>query len=134
MNRFGLVLRGSAGKQSDLSSVSLRLAFVLKGCCLWTVVPATVIENLEWLKPLPPVFMQNYSGGGSVASGTYSPLSPTSFHKFSRQLATFAISSSGLISALLVLSSNVSLYSYFYFIYPYLFMKISLSPNIILCG
>ena len=44
------------------------------------------------------------------------------FHKFSRQLSAFSLCSFGLISALLVLSTK------------YLFMKVSLSPDIILCG
>ena len=45
-----------------------------------------------------------------------------SFLNFSRQLSASALCSSGFISALLVLSSI------------YLFMKVSLSPDIILCG
>ena len=45
-----------------------------------------------------------------------------SFHKFSWQPPTFSLCSSGLISALLVHSAI------------YLFMKASLSPDIILCG
>ena len=48
----------------------------------------------------------------------YGPFNCISFHKFSRQLSAFLLSSSGL----LVLSSI------------YLFMKVSLSPDIILCG
>ena len=52
----------------------------------------------------------------------YSPLNSISFHKVSRQLSAFSLCSSGLISALLVLSTN------------YLFMKVSFSPDIILCG
>ena len=44
------------------------------------------------------------------------------FHKFSRQLSAFSLCSSGLISALLVLSTR------------YLFMKISFSSDIILSG
>ena len=48
----------------------------------------------------------------------------TIFHfiEFSRQLSVFSLRSSGLISALLVLST------------AYLFMKVSFSPDIILCG
>ena len=45
-----------------------------------------------------------------------------SFHKFSQQLSAFSRCSSGLNSALLVLSAT------------YLFMRVSLSPDIILCG
>ena len=53
--------------------------------------------------------------------GFYGPFSCISFHKFSRQLSTFSLCSSGLIShALLVLSTM------------YLLIKVSLSPDIIL--
>ena len=52
----------------------------------------------------------------------YGPFKCISFHKFSRQLSAFSPSSSGLTSALLVLSTM------------YLFMKVSLSPDVILCG
>ena len=45
-----------------------------------------------------------------------------SFHKFSRQLSAFSLCFFGLISALLILS-----------VIP-LFMQVSLSPDIILCG
>ena len=51
----------------------------------------------------------------------YCPFNCISFHTFSRQLSAFSFCSSGLISALLVLST------------VYLFMKFSLSPDIILC-
>ena len=50
----------------------------------------------------------------------YGPFNCISFHKFSRQLSAFSLCSSGLIFALLVLSII------------YLFMKVSLSPDI--CG
>ena len=49
----------------------------------------------------------------------YSHFNCISFHKFSRQLSAFSICSSGLISASLVLSAI------------YLFMKVSISPDII---
>ena len=52
----------------------------------------------------------------------YGPSNCISFHKFSQQLSAFSLCSSGLTSALLVLSTR------------YLFMKVSLSPDIILCG
>ena len=52
----------------------------------------------------------------------YGPFNCISFHKFSQQLSAFSLSSSGLISALLVLSTI------------YLFMKVSFSPDVILCG
>ena len=52
----------------------------------------------------------------------YGPFNCISFHKCSRKLSAFSLCSSGLLSALLVLST------------AYLFMKVSLSPHIILCG
>ena len=45
-----------------------------------------------------------------------------SFHKFSRQLSAFSLCSSCLICTLLVLSTT------------YLFMKVSFSPDVSLCG
>ena len=50
------------------------------------------------------------------------PFNCISSHKFSRQFSAFPLCSSGLISALLVLSTI------------YLFMKVSFSPDKILCG
>ena len=52
----------------------------------------------------------------------YGPFNSIPFHKFSQQLFAFSFHSSGLNSALLVLSTI------------YLFMKVSLSPDVILCG
>ena len=52
----------------------------------------------------------------------YGPFNRISFHKFSWQLSVFSLCSSGLISALLVLSTI------------YLFMKVSFSPDIIPSG
>ena len=52
----------------------------------------------------------------------YGPFNCISFYKLSRQLSVFPLCSSGLISALLVLSTLC------------LFIKVSLSPDIILCG
>ena len=52
----------------------------------------------------------------------YGPFTCISFHKFSPQLSVFSFCSFGLISAVLVLSTI------------YLFEKVSLSPDIILCG
>ena len=51
------------------------------------------------------------------------PFNCISFHKFSRQLSAFSLYSSGLISALLVLSTMCLF-----------FRKVSRSPDIILCG
>ena len=52
----------------------------------------------------------------------YCPFTCISFHKFSQQLSAFSLCSSGLISALLVLSTI------------YLFLEVSFSPGKILCG
>ena len=52
----------------------------------------------------------------------YGPFNYISFHKLSQQLPVFSLCSSGLISVLLVLSTI------------YLLMRVSLSPDIILCG
>ena len=52
----------------------------------------------------------------------YCPFSCISFHKFSWQLSAFSLFSSGLISASLAVS-NI-----------YLFIKVSLSPDLILCN
>ena len=68
---------------------------------------------------LPTPFFIFYS---CVCFCLYCPFNSISFHKFSRQLFAFSLCPSGLNSALLVLSTI------------YLFMKVSLSPDIILCG
>ena len=52
----------------------------------------------------------------------YGPFNCISFHKFSHQLSAFSLCSSGLISALLVLSTI------------HLFMKGSPNADVILCG
>ena len=52
----------------------------------------------------------------------YRPFNCISFHEFSRQLSAFSLCFSDLISALLVLSTIC------------LFSKVSLSPDMILCG
>ena len=52
----------------------------------------------------------------------YGPFKGISFHKFSRQLFALSLCSSSLMSALLVLSTIC------------LFMKVSLIPDMILCG
>ena len=68
---------------------------------------------------LPPPFFLFCS---CVCFCRYSPLNCISFHKFSRQLSAFSLCSCGLISAVLDFSTL------------YLFMKVSLSPEIIICG
>ena len=57
-----------------------------------------------------------------IAVLSFGPFNCISFHKFSRLLSVFSLCSSGLISALLVLSTL------------YLFMKVSFSPDIIPSG
>ena len=52
----------------------------------------------------------------------HGPFNCISFHKFSRQLSAFSICSSGLVSASLLLSTL------------YLFMNVSLSPDMIPCS
>ena len=52
----------------------------------------------------------------------YGPFNCISFHELSRQLSNFSLCSPGLISAVLVLSAI------------YFFVKVSLSPDVILCG
>ena len=55
-------------------------------------------------------------------SAFFGPFTCISFHKFFRQLSAFSLCSSSFISALLVLSTI------------HLFIKLSFSPDIILCG
>ena len=57
----------------------------------------------------------------SVCFCLYGPFSYILFHKFSRQLSAFSLCSPGLISALFFLWTI------------YLFVKVSLSPDLILC-
>ena len=76
---------------------------------LSTVTPSCVIINSDVLC-------------SCVCFCLYGHFNSISFHKFYRQLFAFSLCSSGLISALLVLSTI------------YLFMNASLSPDVILCG
>ena len=57
-----------------------------------------------------------------VCFNRYDPFNCISFHNSPQRLSAFSLSSAGLISALLVLSTVC------------LFMKVSFSPDIILCG
>ena len=87
-----------------------RLAFAWWGCC----------SLYFWHKPtkLAHSFLSCYC----VSFGLYGPFNCISFHKFSGELSAFSLCSSGLISALFVLSTI------------HLFMKVSFSPDIILFG
>ena len=73
-----------------------------------------------WHKPTELAHSLLFCSCGSFC--LYDPFNCISFHIFSRQLSTSSLCSSGLISALLVLSTI------------YLFLKLSLSTDIILCG
>ena len=70
---------------------------------------------MSWHKPAK--LAHSFLFCSCVCFCLYNPSNGISFHKFSRQLSTFSLCSSGLISALLVLST------------VYLFMKVSLSPE-----
>ena len=108
-----------------------------------TTAATTEITPHFWTRPMQQSPAGSPSRGGDVAvyvfdrnqpsfstpfysvfvstSLSYGPFSCISFLKFSRQLSAFPLCSSGLISALLVLSTT------------YLFMKVSFSPDVILC-
>ena len=45
VSRFGLAVRRYAGKQKDLGSNPLRLFFLFKKCCLWTLSCDFVSHN-----------------------------------------------------------------------------------------
>ena len=78
------------------------------GLCLW--------QGL-WHKQ--PSLLTSFLFCSCVCFYLYGPFNCISFHKFSKQLFAFSLCSFGLIFALLVLSTT------------YLFMKVSLSPDII---
>ena len=87
-----------------------RLTFTWWGCyglCLWHE---------------PTELAHSFLFCSCVCVCLYGPFNCISFCKFSQQLSAFSLCSSSLISALLVLSTT------------YLFMKVSFSPKIILCG
>ena len=86
------------------------LTFTLWGCC----------RLCFWHKPAK--LADSALVCSCVSFCLYGPFNCISFHKFSRQLSAFSLCSSGLFSALLVLSSI------------YLSMKVSFSPDVILCG
>ena len=73
-----------------------------------------------WNKPVE--FAHSFLLCFCVYFWLYGSFNCISFHKFSRQLSAFSLCSFGLISALLVLSTM------------YIFLKVSLSSDIILCG
>ena len=79
-----------------------------------------MFQFMVWHKPAK--FAHFFLFSCCVYFCPYDHFNCTSFHKFSQQLSTFSICSSGLTYALLVLSTI------------YLFMKVSFSPDIILCG
>ena len=73
-----------------------------------------------WHKPTE--FAHSFLFYSCIRFCLYGPFNCISFHKFSWKLSTFSLCSSRLNSAWLVLSAI------------YLFMKVSLSPDIIFCG
>ena len=91
--------------------------FVFSNIVFWTL---RMLRLCFWHKPTE--LAHSFLFCSCVCFCLYGPLNCFSFHKFSWQLSVFSLCSSGLISALLVLSS------------VYLFMKVSLSPDIILCN
>ena len=113
----------------------------------WTIVASWLAEASGWLAAQSPLSMWVPKGspsrGGDVTVYVwhkptelahsflfyscvyfclFGPFNCSSFHPFSRQLSVFWLCSSGLFSALLVLSTL------------YLFMKVSFSANIIPSG
>ena len=86
------------------------LTFTWWGCC-----------GLR-LRRKPAELAHSFSFCSCVYFCLYGTFNCISLHRFSRQLSTFSLCSSGLISALLVLSTI------------YLFRKVSFIPDIILCG
>ena len=79
-----------------------------------------MLRLMPWHKPTELVY--SFLFRSCVSFCLYGHVNCISIHKFFRQFSAFSICSSGLISALLVLSII------------YLFTKVSLSPDIILCG
>ena len=86
------------------------LTFTWWGCC----------GLCFWLKPTELAHSLLFCS--CVCFCLYGPFNCISFHKFPRQVSAFSLFSSGLISALLVLSTVC------------LFMTVSFSPDIIPCG
>ena len=111
---FWLILQWFASKSTVWQSSvkydgSHGLTFTWCGCrslCLW--------HKLTELA-------HSFSCCSCVCFCLYGPFNCIPFHEFSRQLSAFSLCSSGLISAFLVLSTC-------------LVMKVSLSPDVILCG
>ena len=128
----------SSSSSSSFSSSSLLLPF-LSFFFFWQSLPPSSSSSSLLLVPAAPP-----SRGGDVAVYVielnqlslpspflfcccvclclYGPFNCFSFHKFSLECSGFSLCSSGLISSLLVLSTI------------HLFMKVSLSPDIIICG
>ena len=77
-----------------------RLTFMWWGCC----------SLFLWHKPTK--LAHSFSFCSCVRFWLYGPLNCISFHKFSRQLSAFSLCFSGLISAILVLSTIISLSIY----------------------
>ena len=81
------------------------------------------ISFISWRRILDtPKLALSFLSSSSIYFCLCGPFNCISIHKYSQQLSIFWLCSSGLISALLVLSTK------------YLFMNVSFSPDIILCG
>ena len=79
-----------------------------------------MLRFILWYKPTE--LAHSFLFCSCVRFCLYGPFNCISFHKLSRQLPAFSLCSFCLLSALLVLSTI------------YLFTKVSLSPDVILCG
>ena len=86
--------------------------------------PSRVVDVAVYVfdKKSPTELAHSFSFCSCVWFCPYGPFNSVSFHKFPRQLSAFSLCPSGLISALLVLST------------AYLCMKVSFSPDIIHSG
>ena len=117
--------RGGSSCSSPNFSSSLLLLLLL----LYILVPAgspsrggdvTVYVFFFWRKATE--LAHSFLFSSSVYFCLYGPFNCISLYKFSPQLSAFSLCSSGLISALLIVSTI------------YLIMKVSVSLDIILCG
>ena len=110
ISSFSLQSTSFAFPPESSSSCPPGLTFTWWGCCGLCL----------WYKPTK--LAHSFLFCSCVCFCLYGPFNCISFKKCSRQLSAFSLCSSGLISALLVLST------------VYLSMKVSLSPDIVFCG
>ena len=123
--------RRQSGKRTDVGSSQPRLSLSLQNQWSCDFAPTMSPHGLTFtwwgccglcLWHIPNEIAYSFLFCSCVCFCLYHPFNCISFHKFSQQLSAFSLCSSGLISALLVLSTI------------YLLMKVSLSPDINLCG